>query len=136
MGETLSLFRPSFNKPLRIESRPERPIGQPGAVVLRAIMDRTRFIEWMVDRVDDTRQSDRVIYPLADLLRTSLLLLGRGWRDQDGAAAALWRGLIRRGAIQTLFQQIEHCREPFRDRFFAPKIPIGVMCDLAPRKRG
>ena len=31
MGETLSLFRSSFNKSLRIESRPERLTGEPGA---------------------------------------------------------------------------------------------------------
>ncbi len=54
MVEILFLFRPSFNKYLRIESRPERLTGAP--------------------------------------------------------AAALWRGLVRRGAIQTMFQQIEPCR--------------------------
>ncbi len=31
MGGTLSLFRSSFNRPLRIESRPERLTGKPGA---------------------------------------------------------------------------------------------------------
>ena len=49
-------------------------------------MARTRFIEWMVDRLHDSREGDRVIYPLADLLRTSLLL-GQGWRDQEDADA-------------------------------------------------
>ena len=110
MGEMLSLFRPSFNKSLRIESRPERPTAEPRAVLLREIMERTQITDWLAGRVYDLRQGDRVIYPLADLLRTSLLLLGRGWRDQDDADAALWRGLIRRGAIQTMFQQIERCR--------------------------
>ncbi len=85
MGETLSPFRSSFNESLRIESRPERLTGEPGAVVLREIMERTRIIEWMVGRLHDPRKGDRVIYPLADLLRTSLLLLGQGWRDQDDA---------------------------------------------------
>ncbi len=46
MSETLSLFRSSFNKSLRIESRPERLTGEPGAVLLREIMERTRIIEW------------------------------------------------------------------------------------------
>ena len=110
MVEILSLFRPSFNKPLRIESRPERLTAEPGAVLLREIMERTQITEWLAGRVYDPRKTDRVIYPLADLLCTSLLLLGRDWRDRDDAAAALWRGLIRRGAIQTMFQQIEHCR--------------------------
>ncbi len=66
MGEMLSLFRSSFNKSLRIESRPERLTGEPGAVVVREIMDRTRFIEWTVDRLHDPRKGDRVIYSLAE----------------------------------------------------------------------
>ncbi len=76
MGETLSLFRSSFNKSRRIEPRPERLTGEPGAVLLREIMERTRIIEWLVERLEDPRKGDWVIYPLADLLRASLLLLG------------------------------------------------------------
>lgn len=87
MGETLPLFRPSFNKSLRIESRPERLTGEPGAVILREIMERTRIIAWMVARLCDPRNGDMITYTLADLLRTSLLLLGQGWRDQDDADA-------------------------------------------------
>ncbi len=85
MSETVSLFRSSFNKSLRIESRPERLTREPGAVLLREIMERTRNIEWMVGRLHDSRKGARVIYPLADLLRRSLLPLGQGWRDQDDA---------------------------------------------------
>ena len=87
MGEAPSLFRSSFNKSLRVESRPERLTGEPRAVLLREIMERTRFIEWMVDRLHDPRKGDRVIYPLADLLHMPLLFLGQGWRDQDDADA-------------------------------------------------
>ncbi len=87
MSETLSLFRSSFNKSLRIESRPERLTGEPGAVLLREIMERTGIIEWLVERVFDPRNPDKITYPLADLLRTALLLLGQGWRDQDDADA-------------------------------------------------
>ncbi len=65
MGETLSLFRSSFNKSPRIESRPERLTGEPAAVLLREIMERTRIIEWLVERLDDPRKGDRVIYPLS-----------------------------------------------------------------------
>ena len=85
MGETLPLFRSSFNKSLRIESRPDRLTAEPGAIVLREIMQRTRIIEWLVERLFDPRDADKVTYPLADLLRTVLLLLGQGWRDQDDA---------------------------------------------------
>ena len=48
MGESVSLFRSSFNKSLRIESRADRLTAEPGAVVLREIMERTRIIEWLV----------------------------------------------------------------------------------------
>ena len=87
MGETLPLFRSSFNKSLRIEARPDRLTAEPGAIVLREIMQRTRIIEWLVERLFDPRDADKVTYPLADLLRTVLLLLGQGWRDQDDADA-------------------------------------------------
>ena len=87
MGETLSLFGSSFNKSLRIESRPERLTGEPGAVLLREIVERTRIIEWLTERLHDPRKADRVTYPLADLLRTVLLLFGQGWHDQDDADA-------------------------------------------------
>ncbi len=83
----LRFIRTSFNKSLRIECRPERLTGEPGAIVLREIMERTQIIEWTVERLHDPRKADRVIHPLADLLRTSLLLLGQGWRDQDDVDA-------------------------------------------------
>ncbi len=98
MGETLSLFRSSFNKSLRIESRPERLTGEPGAVVLREIMERTRIIEWLAERLHDPRKGDRVTYPLADLLRTVLLLLGPGWHDQDDADALRYDAGLRLAA--------------------------------------
>ncbi len=56
MGETLSLFHASFNKSLRSESRLQRPAGEPGAVVRREVMNRTRFIEWMVGPFHDPRK--------------------------------------------------------------------------------
>ncbi len=60
MGETRALFRPSVNnKSLRVDSRPERLTGEPGAVLLREIMERTRIIEWLVERLDDLRKGDR-----------------------------------------------------------------------------
>ncbi len=59
MGEMLSLFYSSFNKSLRIESWPERLTGESGAIVLREIMERIRFIEWMVDCLHYPRGGDR-----------------------------------------------------------------------------
>ncbi len=98
MGETPSLFRSSFNKSLRIESRPERLTGEPGAVLLREIMERTRIIEWLTERLHDPRKADRVTYPLADLLRTVLLLFGQGWHDQDDADALRYDAGLRLAA--------------------------------------
>ena len=48
-------------------------------------MERTGIIEWMTERLLDPRSPHLITYPLADLLRTSLLMLGQGWRDQDDA---------------------------------------------------
>lgn len=87
MGETPALFRPSFNKSLCIESRPERLTGEPGAVPLREIIDRTGIVDWLTARLHDPRKPELIIYPLEELLRTSLLLLSQGWRDQDDADA-------------------------------------------------
>lgn len=87
MGESVTLFRSSFNKSLRIESRADRLTAEPGAVILREIMERTGIIEWLVERLLDPRDPDRITYPLAELLRTTLLLLGQGWRDRDDADA-------------------------------------------------
>lgn len=87
MGETLALFRPSFNKSLCIESRPDRLTGEPGAVVLREIMERTGIVDWLTARLHDPRKPELITYPLEELLRTSLLLLSQGWRDQDDADA-------------------------------------------------
>ena len=48
-------------------------------------MERTGIVEWMTGRLVDPRDPNTITYPLADLLRTNLLLLGQGWRDQDDA---------------------------------------------------
>jgi len=40
VGEELTLFRPTFNRSIRIEARPERLTTDPGAVLLRDIMER------------------------------------------------------------------------------------------------
>ena len=48
-------------------------------------MERTGIVEWMTERLVDPRDPNTITYPLADLLRTNLLLLGQGWRDQDDA---------------------------------------------------
>src|SRR5690625_3485722 len=85
MGETLPLFKASFNHAVQVESRPEHLTGEAGALIQREIMDRLGIIEWLGERLTDPRDPSRVTYPLADLIRTHLMLLGQGWRDQDDA---------------------------------------------------
>ena len=86
MGEgNLALFRAEFNRSLRIESRPERLTSEAGAVVLREVLERLGLVDWLVKRLVDHRDPDLITHPLSELVTTSLLLLGQGWRDQDDA---------------------------------------------------
>lgn len=83
MGESYTLFGPEFNQSLRVESRPERLTGECGAVVIREIMHRLGLDGLLASRLEDTRRQDLVTHPLNELLRTALILLAQGWRDQD-----------------------------------------------------
>ena len=85
MPETLPQIRPSFNRSLRIDTRPERLSADTGALAQREMMDRTGIIDWLTERLDDPRNPGSIRHPLSNLLRTRLLLLGQGWRDQSDA---------------------------------------------------
>jgi len=85
VGESLTLFRPEFNRSLSVEARPERLTQESGAIVLREVMDRLGLMRWLTERLVDPRQRERITHPLAELVRTSVLLLAQGWRDQDDA---------------------------------------------------
>lgn len=85
MGEVLTLFRPEFNRSLVVEARPERLTQESGAIVLREVMDRLGLGRWFEGRLVDSRNPALITHPLPELLRTSLLLLAQGWRDQDDA---------------------------------------------------
>ena len=87
MGETLPLPTASFNASLSVETRPERLTGDAGAVLVREVMERSGIVGWITERLHDPRQPHLVCYPLADLLRTMLVLFAQGWRDQDDADA-------------------------------------------------
>src|SRR5258708_39469370 len=86
-GDTRALFSPSFNRSIRIEARPDRLTGEAGAIILREILDRSGIVRWLVERLEDPRRPDLVTHPLAELLRTAILLRAQGWRDQDDADA-------------------------------------------------
>ena len=85
MGEKLTLFRPTFNRSIRIEARPERLTTDPGAVLLREIMDRLGIVSWLAKRITDPRHPELVIHPTRKLLYTLILLCAQGWRDQADA---------------------------------------------------
>ena len=85
MPGTLSQIRPSFNRSLHIEPRCERLSADTGALVQREILERTGIIGWLTERLHDPRHPGSILYSLAELLRTRLLLLGQGWRDQSDA---------------------------------------------------
>ena len=87
MGETLQPVTTGFNRSLRIESRVDRLTGDPGAVLLREILERSGIVAWMTARLRDPRSQVDVTHDLASLIRTGVLLAAQGWRDHDDADA-------------------------------------------------
>ena len=82
MGESLQQVTPSFNRSLRIESRTDRLTGDPGAVVLREILERSGIFGWMTTRLKDPRSQVDVTHDLASLIRTCVLLSAQGWPER------------------------------------------------------
>ncbi len=87
MGETLRPVTTGFNRSLSIETRAERLTGDPGAVLLREVLDATGIVPWMTKRMKDDRRMADVVHDLPSLLRTMVLLAAQGWRDHDDADA-------------------------------------------------
>lgn len=85
MGETLPQLRVEFNGSLRIEGRAERLTAEAGVVLLRETLDRLGTIERLHRQLIDGRAQDQITHPLSELIRTPLLLMAQGWRDQDDA---------------------------------------------------
>ena len=87
MGETLQPVTTGFNRALRIESRADRLTGDPGAVLLREVLERSGIVSWMTARLKDPRSQADVTHDLPSLIRTAVLLAAQGWRDHDDADA-------------------------------------------------
>ncbi len=86
MGEVqCNLFRPEFNRSIEVEARPERLSGDAGALLLREIFSLLEMEQFFEERLSDPRFQPLVTHPLIELLRTDLLLLAQGFRDQDDA---------------------------------------------------
>ena len=58
MPETIPQIRPSFNRSLRLETRPELLSADTGALVQRELMDRSGLIDWLTGRLHDPRQPE------------------------------------------------------------------------------
>lgn len=87
MGETLRPVTTGFNRSLTIETRSERLTGDPGAVLLREVLDVTGIVPWMATQLKDDRRQADVVHDLPSLLRTMVLLAAQGWHDHDDADA-------------------------------------------------
>ena len=87
MGEELTLFRAEFNSSIRIESRPEHLTADPGALVLREVVERLGLGRWLEERLLDPRDPRLITHPFVELVYTGLLLYAQGWHDQDDADA-------------------------------------------------
>lgn len=84
MGEfTSSLFPITFNKSLKVETRPEMLSSDGGVVALRELDERLAITKHLADSLDDIRDQDTIIYSLLELLRTRLYLIAQGWNDAD-----------------------------------------------------
>lgn len=79
------VFRPRFNSSVEVEARGERLTSNPGAVLLREMLDKLGLVPWLCGRLSDPRRPELITYPLSELLRTRLLLLAQGYQDQDDA---------------------------------------------------
>jgi len=88
MGEQVqsTLFRPEFNRAVRIEAARSGVTDDAGALVLREVAERLGMPSAFA-RLLDHRVSHLVTHPLVELVMTRVLLLAQGWRDQDDADA-------------------------------------------------
>ena len=120
MGETLSLFEPSFNGSVRVETRSERLSGDAGFLLLREVLDDTGLIDHLVGQLHDPRCPERVVHSLPELLREAVAMIAQGWGDQSDAqrlrddpllalAGSDWRGMAAAGkplASQSTFSRL------------------------------
>ena len=84
MFGTLPQIRLSFNRSPRIEMSLELVSADADAPAQREMVDRIGIIDWLAERLHDPRNPSSIRYLLPDLLRTRLLLMRQGRRDQYG----------------------------------------------------
>ena len=85
MGEQQStLFRPVFNRAIRVEESATPLTEDAGALLLREVAD-SLGLGGVVGNLVDHRVQDRITHPLYELFLSRVLLMAQGWRDQDDA---------------------------------------------------
>jgi len=72
MGETLQSVSPRFNRSLRIEMRADRLTGDPGAILLREVLEGGGIVDWMTAQTVDPRREADVTHDLASLIRSGV----------------------------------------------------------------
>ena len=82
MGETVSLFAPSFNGSVQVETRPDRTSSDAGALAGREVLERSGVIDWLGDHLIDHRNPLLIQHSLSSQLRTIILQRVQGWIDQ------------------------------------------------------
>lgn len=85
MGESCHVLTPSFNQSIQVEGRDERLGSDPGAILLREIMELTGFRRLFAAKVHDPRRQEAIWYPIAELICTHILLIAQGWRHEQDA---------------------------------------------------
>lgn len=85
MGESYSLFQPTFNKSVQVEVRPERLTCDAGAILIREVGEKQGLFKSLSERLEDPRNANAVTHTQEELLRTLLILRAQGCPDQDDA---------------------------------------------------
>ena len=80
-------IQPSFNRSIHIEARPTHLSSDPGALVLRQLLERSQVLDWVDAHFEDRRSPDQITHPLPELLRTQIVLMAQGWPHADDADA-------------------------------------------------
>lgn len=86
MGEGQdTIFSPTFNQSIKIESRADRLTGDAGALLIREVMSQLKIDSFLDDTLSDSRNQKFITHPQVELIRTMVLLLAQGWQDRDNA---------------------------------------------------
>jgi hypothetical protein len=84
MGEEQTLaFECTFNRSLKVESRPERLTADAGVVLLRELDERLKLTSSLGESLRDDRAPDQTRYKMTELLRQRIYGFAQGYRHQD-----------------------------------------------------